>query len=62
MLKATSYFWSTTYNAFFFRQGPMSPTLADVHMLTGVNITGQVNPFNLLVEPSGELESVRSRG
>ena len=40
----------------------MSPTLADVHMLTGVNITGQVNPFNLLVEPSGELESVRSRG
>ena len=38
----------------------MSPTLADVHMLTGLNIIGQINPFNLLVKPFGRLESVRS--
>jgi hypothetical protein len=40
----------------------MYPTLADIHMLTGLNITGQINPFNLLVKPSEKLESVRSGG
>jgi hypothetical protein len=59
MLKAACFVWSNTYNAFFFRQGPMSPTLADVHMLIGLNIIGKINPFSLLVKPFGRLESVR---
>ena len=62
MLRAACFFWSSTYNAFCFRQGPMSPTLADVHMLTGLNIGGQINPFSLLVKPSGKLESMRTGG
>lgn len=38
LLKATSYFWSSAFNAFLFRDdGPMTP--ADVHMLTGLKIT-----------------------
>jgi len=57
MLKVACFFWSTTYNAFLFRQGPMSPTLADVHMLIGLNIVGHINPFSLLVKPTAKLDS-----
>ena len=32
------YFWSDTFNAFIFGHGPASPTLADVVMLTGLDI------------------------
>jgi hypothetical protein len=28
----------------FFGHGPMSPTLADVYMITGLEVTGSVNP------------------
>jgi len=38
LLIATSYFWSDTLNAFIFGHGPASPTLADVLMLTGLEI------------------------
>ena len=38
LLIATSYFWSDTLNAFLFSHGPASPTLADVLMLTGLDI------------------------
>jgi len=38
MLIAASYFWSDTFNAFIFGHGPASPTLADVVMLTGLDI------------------------
>jgi len=38
LLIATSYFGSDTLNAFLFGHGPASPTLADVLMLTGVEI------------------------
>jgi hypothetical protein len=62
MLKDACFFWSNTYNAFLFRQGPMSSTLADVHMLTGLNIAGHINPFGLLVKPSVELDNIRTRG
>jgi hypothetical protein len=62
MLNATYFFWSNTYNAFLFRQGPMSPTLADVHMLTGLNIAGHINPFSLLVKPTIKLDSTRTGG
>jgi hypothetical protein len=62
MLKAACFFWSNSYNAFLFRQGLMSPTLADVHMLTGLNIVGHINPFSLLVKPTAKLDSTKTRG
>jgi len=37
LLIAASYFWSDTLNAFVLH-GPASPTLADVLMLTGLEI------------------------
>lgn len=36
LLIAACYFWSNSINAFIFGHGPMSMTLADVHMLTGL--------------------------
>ena len=38
MMIAASYFWSDTFNTFIFCHGPASPTLADVVMLTGLDI------------------------
>jgi len=38
MLIAASYFWSDTFNAFIFGHGLASPMLADVVMLTGLDI------------------------
>jgi hypothetical protein len=62
LLKAASYFWSSTYNAFIFGHRPMTPTLADIHMLTSLNITGQAHPHSLMVKPSYRFDSTRSRG
>jgi len=39
LLIAASYFWSDTLNAFVFGHGPASPTLADVVMLTGLDVS-----------------------
>jgi len=39
LLIAASYFWLDTLNAFVFGHGPASPTLADVLMLTGLDIS-----------------------
>jgi len=39
LLIAASYFWSDTLNAFVFGHGPASTTLADVLMLTGLDIS-----------------------
>jgi len=39
LLIAASYFWSDTPNAFIFGHGPASPTLVDVLMLTGLDIS-----------------------
>jgi len=38
MMIAASFFWSDTFNAFIFGHGLASPTLADVVMLTGLDI------------------------
>jgi len=38
LLIAASYFWLDTFNAFIFGHGLASPTLADVLMLTGLDI------------------------
>ena len=39
LLIAASYFWSDTLNAFLFGHGPASPSLVDVLMLTGLDIS-----------------------
>jgi hypothetical protein len=44
LLIATCHFWSNGFNAFLFGHGPMSPTLADVYMITGLDVTGSVYP------------------
>jgi len=38
MLIAASYIWSDTFNSFIFSHGPASPTLADVFILTGLDV------------------------
>jgi hypothetical protein len=45
LLIAASHFWSNGGNAFLFGHGPMSPTLADVYMITGLRVTGTVYPY-----------------
>jgi hypothetical protein len=44
LLIEACHFWSNGVNAFLFGHGPMSPTLADVYMITGLDITGSVHP------------------
>jgi hypothetical protein len=44
VLIATCHFLSNGVNAFLFGHGPMSPTLADVYMITGLDLSGFVYP------------------
>jgi hypothetical protein len=44
LLIAACHFWSNGVNAFLFDHGPMSPTLADVYMITGLDVTLSVHP------------------
>jgi hypothetical protein len=39
MMIAAAYFWSDTTNSFMFGHGSPTPTLADVYMLTGLDIS-----------------------
>jgi hypothetical protein len=39
LLIAACHFWSNGVNAFLFGHGTMSPTLADVYMITGLDIS-----------------------
>jgi hypothetical protein len=45
VLIAACHFWSNGVNAFLFGHDPMSPTLADVYMMTDLDITGPMYPF-----------------
>jgi hypothetical protein len=45
LLIAACHFWSNGINAFLFGHGPMSPTLADVYTITGLDISGPMYPF-----------------
>jgi hypothetical protein len=47
MMASATYFWSNTLNAFLFNQGPMTPTLLDVIMITGLDIIASANPMSL---------------
>jgi hypothetical protein len=42
---AACHSWSNGVNAFLFGHGPVSPTLADVYMITGLDISGSVYPW-----------------
>ena len=48
MLISASHFWSDAINVFMFNHGPMTPTLMDVVMLTGLNIHAPDRSFHLL--------------
>ncbi len=47
LIVAASYFWSNTINAFLFNQEPMTPTLIDIIMITGLDVTSSANPMSL---------------
>nr|AAM08508.1 Hypothetical protein [Oryza sativa Japonica Group]AAP51813.1 hypothetical protein LOC_Os10g01940 [Oryza sativa Japonica Group] len=47
LMAAATYFWFNTINAFLFNQGPMTPTLIDIIMITGLDITSSANPMSL---------------
>ncbi len=45
LMTAATYFWSNTINAFLFNQGPMTPTLIDITMITGLDVTLSAHPM-----------------
>jgi len=57
ILISASYFWSDAINAFMFNHGPMTPTLMDVMMLTGLNIHAPDRSFHLLEKASFKIDT-----
>jgi hypothetical protein len=57
MLISASFFWPDAINAFMFGHGPMTPTLLDVMMLTGLKIHAPDRPFHLLEKASFKIET-----
>nr|BAD69237.1 aminotransferase-like [Oryza sativa Japonica Group] len=57
LLAAATYFWSNTLNAFLFNQGPMTPTLLDIIMLTGLDVTSSANPMSLNTKNTFEFKT-----
>ena len=57
MLILASYFWSDAINSFMFNHEPMTPTLMDVVMLTGLNIHAPDRSFHLLEKASFKIET-----
>ena len=57
LLIAASYFWSDTLNAFVFGHGPASPTLADVAMLTGLDVSSADSTRFFETKPSAKVET-----
>nr|AAT93842.1 hypothetical protein [Oryza sativa Japonica Group] len=47
LMVAATYFWSNTINAFLFNQGPMTPTLIDITMITRLDVTSSANPMSM---------------
>jgi hypothetical protein len=58
LLIPASYFWSNVLIAFIFGHGPMTITLADIHMLTGLRITRPMQPYELLGAGSKRLARI----
>jgi hypothetical protein len=61
MVSAT-YFWSNALNAFLFNQGPMTPTLLDITMITGLDVTSSANPMNLNTKNQFDFRTKRIGG
>ena len=61
LLISASYFWSNALNTFVFGHGPMTITLADVYMLTGLRITGSMQPYEYLSAGSKKLAKISDR-
>ena len=57
MIISASYFWSDAINAFMFNHGPMTQTLMDVVMLTGLNIHVFDRPLRLLEKAFFKIET-----
>jgi len=57
LLIAASYFWSDTLNAFVFGHGPASPTLADVVMLTGLDVSSADSTHFFDTKPKAKVET-----
>jgi len=57
LLIVASYFWSDTLKAFVFGHGLDSPTLADVLMLTGLDISTADNSHLFDTKPSSKVET-----
>jgi len=57
LLIAASYFWSDKLNAFVFGHGPASPTLADVLMLTGLDVSTADSSHLFDTTPSAKVET-----
>jgi hypothetical protein len=52
LLKTIGYFWFDTLNCFFFGHSPMTPTLMDVVMITGLDIASpSPSAYSLLEVP-----------
>jgi len=62
LLIVASYFWSDTLNAFVFGHGPASPTLADVLMLTGLDISTADSSHLFDTKPSAKVETCAISG
>ena len=58
LLISASCFWSNTLNAFVFCHGPMTITLANIYMLTGLRITGPMQPYDFLSAGSKKLAKI----
>jgi len=57
LLIAASYLWLDTHNVFVFGHGPASPTLADVLMLTGLEIATADDSHLFDSKPSSKVET-----
>jgi len=58
LLISASYFWSNSLNAFVFGHGPMTITLVDNYILTGLRITGSIQPYDFLSAGSKRLAKI----
>jgi len=57
LLIAASYFWSDTPNAFVFGHDPASPTVADVAMLTGLDVSSADSTHFFDTKPKAKVET-----
>jgi len=57
LLIAASYFWLDTLNAFVFGHDSTSPTLADVVMLTGLDVSSADSTHFFDTKPSAKVET-----